>query len=45
MDFYHGTKIGGLIELKPFGLPSSNLTVPAVHLTTKKQVALLLQQL
>jgi len=40
MDFYHGTQIGGLAELTPHALPGSNLEVPAVYLTTRKQVAL-----
>jgi len=40
MNFYHGTQIGGLKELKPFNFPGSNLDIPAVYLTTKRQVAL-----
>ena len=40
MDFYHGTQVGGLKELKPFNLPKSNLDVAAVYLTTRRQVAL-----
>jgi len=40
MDFYHGTQIGELTELKPFGHSNSNLKVPAVYLTTRRQVAL-----
>jgi hypothetical protein len=40
MDFYHGTQIGGLTELKPFDTGDSNLKVPAVYLTTRRQVAL-----
>ena len=40
MDFYHGTQIGGLTELKPFASPHSNLKEAAVYLTMRKQVAL-----
>ena len=40
MDFYHGSKIGGLIELKPFPLENINFPEPVVCLTTNKQLAL-----
>lgn len=40
MDFYHGTAINGLTELKPFASPYSNLKEPCVYLTTSKQLAL-----
>ena len=40
MDFYHGTTIGGLKELKPFAFPNNNLKEPVVYLTINKQLAL-----
>ncbi|MGI6769262.1 MAG: hypothetical protein ACOX5E_00115 [Bacilli bacterium] len=40
MNFYHGTQIGGLRELKPFASPTSNLKEACVYLTNRKQVAL-----
>ena len=40
MDFYHGTIIGGLAELKPFANPDNNLVESYVYLTTNKQLAL-----
>jgi len=40
MNFYHGTQVGGLTELKPFDSGGSNLKTPAVYLTIRKQVAL-----
>ena len=40
MDFYHGTQIGGLTELRPIASPSSNLKEAAVYLSTRRQVAL-----
>jgi hypothetical protein len=40
MDFYHGTIIGGLTDLKPFSLENTNLREPVVYLTTNKQLAL-----
>jgi hypothetical protein len=40
MDYYHGTSIKGLTELKPFASPYSNLKEPVVYLTTSKQLAL-----
>ena len=40
MDFYHGTTVGGLVELRPFASPYSNLKESVVYLTTNKQLAL-----
>ena len=40
MDFYHGTTVGGLTELKPFTSENTNLKEPVVYLTTSKQLAL-----
>lgn len=40
MDFYHGTAISGLKELRPFLSSYSNLKEPLVYLTTSKQLAL-----
>lgn len=40
MDFYHGSIVGGLKELKPFANEGSNLKEPLVYLTTSKQLAL-----
>lgn len=37
MDFYHGTIVGGLTELRPF--ISANLKEPYVYLTISKQLA------
>jgi hypothetical protein len=39
MDFYHGTIVGGLTELKPFNAPYSNIDKEIVYLTTSKQLA------
>jgi hypothetical protein len=40
MDFYHGSTISGLTELRPFASPYSNLKESVVYLTTNKQLAL-----
>ena len=40
MNFYHGTQVGSLTELKPFASTGSNLKEACVYLTTRKQVAL-----
>jgi len=40
MDFYHGTTVGGLTELKPFNSQRSNLNESCVYLTNNKQLAL-----
>jgi len=40
MDYYHGSSIMGLSELKPYASPTSNLQNPVVYLTTSKQLAL-----
>ena len=40
MDYFHGTSIVGLTELKPFASPYSNLQEAVVYLTTSKQLAL-----
>ena len=40
MEYYHGTTVGGLAELRPFANPDSNLPAPLVYLTTLKQLAL-----
>jgi hypothetical protein len=40
MDFYHGSTVAGLNELRPFSSPYSNLEEPLVYLTTSKQLAL-----
>ena len=40
MDYYHGTRIGGLTVLKPFATQGTNLKEPTVYLTTSKQLAL-----
>ena len=40
MDFYHGTIVGDLTELKPFAIGNANLKEPVVYLTTNKQLAL-----
>lgn len=39
MDYYHGTTIGGLKELRPFASASNNIKEPTVYLTTSKQLA------
>jgi hypothetical protein len=39
-DFYHGTNIANLKELKPFAYEESNLKESCVYLTTSRQVAL-----
>lgn len=39
MDYYHGTNIGGLTELKPFASQNTNLKEPIVYLTTSRQLA------
>jgi len=40
LEFYHGSAVGGLKELRPFASPDSNLPEPLVYLTTLKQLAL-----
>ena len=40
MEFFHGSTIEGLTELKPFTSYYSNLKKPLVYLTTSKQLAL-----
>ena len=40
MDFYHGSAVGGLTELRPIASPDSNRPEPLVYLTTLKQLAL-----
>ena len=40
MDFYHGTTVGGLTELKPFNSQRSNLNESCVYWTSNKQLAL-----
>ena len=40
MDYYHGTQVGGLTELKPFASAGSNLKEAVVYLSTKRQIAL-----
>jgi hypothetical protein len=40
MDFYHGSIIGNLTELKPFSSKTTNLKEPMVYLSTNKQLAL-----
>ena len=40
VDFYHGTVVGGLTELKPFNSQHSNLNEDCVYLTNNKQLAL-----
>jgi len=39
VDYYHGTRIGGLTELRPFASNGSNLKEPTVYLTTSRQLA------
>jgi len=40
MDYYHGTTIANLNELKPFASEKSNLSESCVYLSTSRQVAL-----
>ena len=40
MEFFHGTTVGGLLELKPHASAFSNLKEPVVYLTTSRQLAL-----
>ena len=40
MDYYHGTTIEGLAQLKPFDTGTSNIKKPVVYLTTSRQLAL-----
>lgn len=40
MEYFHGTIVGGLTELKPNASPFSNLKEPVVYLTTSRQLAL-----
>jgi len=40
MDYYHGSSVKGLTELKPYASPYSNLSEAVVYLTTSKQLAL-----
>jgi len=40
LDFYHGSTVPGLNELRPFALSESNLKEPVVYLSTSKQLAL-----
>ena len=40
MDYYHGTSIKGLTELRPFSSEYSNLKEAVVYLTSNKQLAL-----
>lgn len=40
MDFYHGSNIANLTELKPFDKEDSNLNEACVYLSTSRQVAL-----
>ena len=40
MEYFHGSTIKGLTELKPFASRYSNLKQPLVYLTTSKQLAL-----
>ena len=40
VDYYHGTQVGGLTELKPFASAGSNLKESVVYLSTKRQIAL-----
>lgn len=39
MDFYHGSTVGGLTELRPSTSWYSNLKEPTVYLTTSRQLA------
>ena len=40
MEYFHGSTVKGLAELKPFASNYSNLKTPLVYLTTSKQLAL-----
>ena len=40
MEYFHGTIVKGLSELKPNASPFSNLKEPVVYLTTSRQLAL-----
>lgn len=40
MEYFHGSTIKGLSELKPFASQYSNLKEPFVYLTTSRQLAL-----
>ena len=40
MEYFHGSTIEGLTELKPYASNYSNLKRPLVYLTTSKQLAL-----
>lgn len=40
MEYFHGTTVAGLQELRPFASPYSNLKQPAVYLTNSRQLAL-----
>jgi hypothetical protein len=40
MDFYHGSVVSGLTELKPFGGTGNNIKEPLVYLTTDRHLAL-----
>ena len=40
MEYFHGSMIKGLTELKPNASPFSNLKEPLVYLTTSRQLAL-----
>ena len=40
MDYYHGTTMAGLTELRLFTSAINNLKDPLVYLTTSKQLAL-----
>jgi hypothetical protein len=40
VEFYHGTSVAGLKELKPFAKEGSNLQEACVYLSTSRQVAL-----
>jgi hypothetical protein len=39
MAFYHGSSVGGLVELRPFAKPWSNIKQPLVYMTSSKQLA------
>ena len=38
-EFYHGSSVGGLKELRPFAKPWSNLKEPLVYMTSSRQLA------
>lgn len=40
MEYFHGTIVKGLSELKPKASPFSNLKAPVVYLMTNRQLAL-----